>query len=357
MKSYQYLLIIALSALIIILIVFHFGDVPNRHDNGFKRSYFPNAVSKVHEMELQEILYEIVGSTKQRIYITTATPGEVLEISRNFNSSIKRNKIPFFARYYDSLQFGSLVVRIDSPYIYLFAENKPAIVKTTFDSALFQVCMLPPGAFTREVMISADCFILRKIEPRLADQLFVRYDLSTGLLKKEDSISQIYGDGGIVTDGQLHFDRETGKLYYIYYYKNSILSFDTSLHFSARFSSIDTTSSFKISTAIVKNNGTAAYTNITPANLINKANYVQNGLLFNMSTLRADNETDKFFSEHSTLDIIDLKDGRYLGSIYFPTFNGSKPSKFMIEDNRLIALYTHGIVVYDLHLQPDRMDQ
>jgi hypothetical protein len=357
MKSYQYLLIIALSALVIILVVFHFGDIPNRENNGFKRSYFPNAISEVHEIDLRKTLYEIVGSTRQRIYVTTATPGEILEVSRDQKDSIKSIKVPFFARYYDSLQFGSLAIKIDSPYIYLFAENKPAIVKTNFDSTVFEIKMLPPGPFTREAMVSTDCFILRKIEPRLTDQLFVRFDLNTGLLKKEDSISQIYGDGGVVSDGQLHFDPKTRKLYYIYFYKNSILSFDTSLHFSARFSSIDTTSSYKVSTAIVNNGGTAAYTNITPASMINRVNCVQNGLLFNMSTLRADNETDKFFSDHSILDITDLIDGRYLGSVYFPAANGNKPSKFMISDNRLIALYTHSLIIYDLHLHPDRQDQ
>ncbi|MDO6430840.1 hypothetical protein Q4E93_09580 [Flavitalea sp. BT771] len=357
MKSYQYLLIIVLSAFVIILVVFHFGDIPNRHNNGFVRNYFPSAISKVQEAGFQDVLYDIVGSTARCIYVTTATPGEILEVSRNQHDGTKRIKIPFFARFYDSLQLGSLAVKIDSPYVYLFAENKPAIAKTTFDSTLFEVRILPPGPFTREAMVSNDCFILRKIEPRLTDQVFVRYDLNTGLLKKEDGISQIYGDGGVVSDGQLHFDAATGKLYYIYFYKNSILSFDTSLHFLARYSSIDTTSSFHISTAIVNNSGTAAYTNVTPANMINRVNDVHNGLLFNMSTLKADNETDDFFSDHSILDIIDLKNGRYLGSIYFPAPNGSKPSKIMIAENKLIALYTHSLIIYDLHLHPDRQDQ
>ena len=357
MKSYQYLLIIALSAFVIILIVFHFGDLPNQHNNGFNRSYIPNSISEVQEMDLQDTLHEIVGATRWSFYVTTTTPGEFLEVSRNHNDVIKRIKLPFFEKFYDSLQFGSLAVKIDSPYIYLFAENKPAIVKTNFDSTVFEVKMLPPGAFTREAMVSADCFILRKIEPALADQIFVRYDFNTGLLKKENGISEIYGDGGIVSDGQLHFDPPTGKLYYVHCYKNLLLSFDTSLSFVKRFSSIDTTSSFKIRTAIVNKGAAAAYTNITPANIINKVNYVYNGLLFNMSTLRADNETDKFFSDHSILDIIDLKDGRYLGSTWFPAFNGSKPSRFLISDNRLIALYTHSLIIYDLHLHPDRLGQ
>jgi len=357
MKSYQYLLIIALSAFVIILIVFHFGDIPNQHNNGFSRRYFQKSITELQVMDLQDTLHEIVGATRWNVYVSTATPGEVLEVSKSSNNSIRRVKIPFFARYYDSLQFGSLAIKIDSPHIYLFAENKPAIIKTNLDSALFDVKILPPGPFTREAMVSADCFILRKIEPGLGDQIFVRYDLNAGSLKKEDGISELHGDGGIVTDGQLHVDAATNKLYYIYYYKNALLSFDTSLNFVTKFSSIDTISSFKIRTAVVNKGGAAAYTNITPANIINKVSYIQNGLLFNMSTLRADNETDQFFSGHSILDIINLKDGKYLGSIHFPVFKGNKLSKFIISDNRLIALYSNSIIIYDLHLPPDGQGQ
>jgi hypothetical protein len=357
MKSYQYLLIIALSAFVIILIVFHFGDIPNQLKNGFNRNYIPNSISELDKIDIQDTLHEIVGATRWNVYVTTATPGEVLEVSRSSKKSIKKFKVPFFARYYDSLQFGSLAIKIDSPHIYLFAENKPAIIKTDLDSALFDVKILPPGPFTREAMVSADCFILRKIEPGLSDQIFIRYDLNTGSLKKEDGISEIHGDGGIVSDGQLYIDTGTKKLWYIYYYKNVLLSFDTSLNSVTKFSSIDTISSFKIRTAVVNKGAAAAYTNITPANIINKVSYVQNGLLFNMSTLRADNETDQFFSDHSILDIINLKDGKYLGSIHFPVFKGSKLSKFIISDNRLIALYSNNIIIYDLHLPPDGQGQ
>jgi hypothetical protein len=124
-----------------------------------------------------------------------------------------------------------------------------------------------------------------------------------------------------------------------------------------KFSSIDTISSFKMRTGVVKNGGTRAYTNITPANLVNKVNFVHNGLLYNMSALKADNETDVFFYNNSILDIIDIKSGRYLGSIFFPTVNGSKLSKFIVSDNQLIGLYRNGIVIYEMNLNLDRKDQ
>lgn len=357
MKNYFYLLGISLAAFFIILLIFHFGDIPNKHNNGFKRNYILKSYSATHEMSFPDTLYEIIGSTRSNIYIDLATQGEILEVDRSLHNKIRRIKIPFFAKFYDSLQFSSLEIKIDSPSIYLFAENKPAIVKTNFDATLFEIRMLPPGAFTREVMVSDDCFILRKIEPRLIDQLFVRYNFSTGALKKEDNISPIYGDGGIISDGQLQVDAETKRLYYIYYYKNLLLSFDTSLNVVKKFSSIDTTGSFAIKTGLVKNGGTTAYANITPANIINKVNYVQSGLLFNMSSLRADNETEEFFSTNSILDIIDLKNGNYLGSMRLPAFKGSKLSRFIISNNQLIALYTKSIVIYDLNPDLNRQDQ
>ncbi len=357
MKSYIYISGIVLLAFFIILAVFKLGDIPNRHNNGFKRSYFKAAYSATRELQLQDTLAGIIGSTATNIFVSTATEGEVLEIDRGLKDKVKRIRIPFFTRYYDSLQLSSLSIEIDSPRIYLFAENKPAIVKTRFDSALFEIRILPPGAFTREAMTDTDCFILRKYESRLTDQIFVRYNFKTGLLKKEDHISQIYGDGGMITDGQLHVDYKTKGVYFMYYYRNLLLAFDTSLTSVQRFSSRDTVSSFQLKTGLVKNGPTMAYTNITPANIINQANDVQNGLLYNMSTLKADNESDKFFADNSVIDVINLKNGRYLGSISLPGSHGRKIYQFIVSNNRLIALYTNSIMIYDLDLPIGLRDQ
>jgi len=348
MRTYFYLLLIVISAFLTILVIFHFGDLPNKRNNGFKRSYFPKPFSEI-QIDFPDTLHEIIGSTPWNIYVSLAREGEVLEIGKRPGSAIKRIKIPFFARYYDSLQFYSLSIKIDSPHIYLFSENKPAIVKTNFDSTQFEIKILPPGPFTREVMAGTDCFILRKFESRRMDQLFVRYNFSTGAIKKEDTISPIYGDGGIVSDGQLHFDSGAKKLYYIYYYKNLLLEFDTMLGAVNRYHSIDTTRSFKMRTGLVENSGTRAYTNISPANIINKVSYAQNGLLFNMSGLRADNESDEFFSANSILDVIDMNSGGYLGSLILPALKGDKLSQFILSDDKLIGLYTNSMIVYDMN--------
>lgn len=357
MKSYLYILGIVLLAFFIILAVYELGDLPNRHNNGFKRTYFHPAYSGSHELRLRDTLSEIIGSTATTIFVSTAAEGEILGIGKGLDGTVRRIKIPFFARYYDSLQLSSLSIGIDSPRIYLFAENKPAIVKTRFDSALFEISILPPGAFTREAMIDTDRFILRKYESKLTDQIFVRYDLRTGQLKKERGISQLYGDGGMITDGQLRVDQQSGGVYYMYFYRNLLLAFDTSLRSVRKFSSRDTVRSFQLKTGLVRNGPTTAYTNITPANIINKATCVQDGLLYNMSTLKADNETDEFFSGHSVIDVINLKNGHYLGSIDLPAFDGRKIAQFVVSGHTLIALYTNSIVTYDLDLTIDRRDQ
>lgn len=357
MRTYRNLLITFLSAFLILLLIFYFGEIPNRKNNGFKRNYFPHAWSAAHEIKFRDTLYEIAGVTPWNIYVSMTTEGEVLEISRHLPNKVKRIRIPFFRKFYDSLRFSSLSIRIDSPRIYLFAENKPAIIKTTFDSSQFEVRILPPGPYTRETMADTGCFILRKLESPITDQIFVRYSFADGLLKKESNISPVYGDGGIVTDGQLHFDAATKRLYYVYYYRNLLLSFDTSFKSVHTFTSIDTAHSFTMRTGIVTSDGLTAYTNTTPVNMINKVNFVADGLLFNMSGLRADNDPGKFFSSHSIIDIVDLRNGRYLGSIYLPLVNGSQLSKFIISDNKLIGLYPNSIMIYHLHLSFDRQYQ
>ena len=357
MKSYLYVLSIILLAACVILAIFYYGDLPNTHNNGFKRSYFQTAWSASKEMKVPDTLFGIVGVTRWNVYFNTAKEGEILEIAMDLKGTAKKIGIPGFTRWYDSLQFGSLSIMVDSPHIYLFAENKPAIVRTSFDSSSFEIRILPPGGFSREAMAGPDCFILRKFDPRVTDQSFVRYNFSTGLLKKEVNISEVHGDGGIISDGQLHFDGGTQKLCYIYYYKNLLLSFDTSLASVNKFTSIDTTTVFKMRTGLVRNHGTTAFTNITPASIVNRLNYVQNGLLFNMSTLKADNESDKFFADNSVIDIIDLKNGKYLGSMSIPVCEGATLSQFVISGNKLVGLYPHRIIIYDLDLGLDRQHQ
>ena len=356
-KSLLHVLGIFLLAAAVIGAVFRFGDIPNRERNGFKRNYLTGVYSGTQEREVQETLTGFAGTTGSTIYFTTSTEGEVLAIDGKLQGQFKRIRIPFFARWKDSLQYNSLAIQIDSPRIYLFAENKPAIIKTRLDSSICEISILPPGSFTREVMPDTDRFILRKVEPGLTDQIFVRYDLRTGLLTKEKDISQRYGDGGIISDGQLLMDRETKKLYYLYYYKNLLLSFDTSLRGATKLSSIDTTISFKVKTGLVRNGGADAFTNITPANPVNVTSDVQNGLLYNMSALKADNEPDRFFAANSIIDLIDLRKGNYLGSIVLPAVNGSKLQRFLMSKGRLIGMYTHKVVIYDGKTDLVRPDQ
>jgi len=239
-------------------------------------------------------------------------------------------------------------VRIDSPHIYLFAENKPAIVSTDFDSSRFDIRILPHGAITREVVAGPGRFVLRKLDIPLADQVFYRYDWEAGSLRKEDSISPVFGDGGIITDGQLYFDAGDNRLYYVYYYKNLFLSFDTALRDVKRFYSLDTTRSFSIRVGRVENGGTTAYTNTSPSEVLNKTSDVYRGLLFNLSGLKGDNDSDSSFNGNSILDIIDLHRGRYLGSIALPTVNGNKLSRFGVSGDRLIAVYPHTVAIYPL---------
>jgi len=350
MRVFFILLGILLTSFLILLGIYHFGELPNRHKNGFNRNYVSGPIPPISQTEVPDTTHEIIGSTASNWYVSLARQDEILEIGKTPGNKIRRIRLPFFERFYDSLQFSSLEVRIDSPHIYLFAENKPAIVSTDFDSTRFDVRILPPGPFTREVITGPGRFVLRKLDPRLSDQVFTRYDLGTGELKKEDSISPVYGDGGIITDGQLYFDAADSRLCYVYYYKNLFLSFDTALNTVRRFYSLDTTRSFKMQVGLVENNGTKAYTNISPTEVLNKTSDVCNGLLFNMSGLKADNESDAFFNGHSIIDVIRLHDGDYLGSICLPTISGNKLSRFMVAGDQMIVLYTHTLVIYPLDI-------
>src|SRR5438445_4338497 len=110
-----------LLACITVMLIFHYGDIPNRQANGFKRNYLLHPWSHAQEIRLTDTLFDLVGCTPRNIYVSLAREGEILRIGRDLK--VQRIRIPFFEKFYDSLRFSSLAIRVDSPYIYLFAEN------------------------------------------------------------------------------------------------------------------------------------------------------------------------------------------------------------------------------------------
>jgi hypothetical protein len=113
---------------------------------------------------------------------------------------------------------------------------------------------------------------------------------------------------------------------------------------------IDTISTVQTEFGKIKNNsnGAGIITNKSPIKVVNYESCVNQGKLFNYSSVKADNEDEEKFRRNSVIDVYNLKNGAYEHSFYIPPYKGSKLKRFAVYGQTLVVIYKKDIVVYKI---------
>ncbi|WP_343668616.1 hypothetical protein [Chitinophaga sp.] len=138
-------------------------------------------------------------------------------------------------------------------------------------------------------------------------------------------------------DGKFTFDNYSSKAVYTYSYRNEFIVADTNLQLLYRGHTIDTNSIAKITLSTPDENGIIKMT--SPPFVVNRKCSVSHGYLFINAALKADNQSKKQFTNSLTIDIYDLKDGKYCSSFLIPNEKKAKLMEFKMEGDKFIALF------------------
>lgn len=301
------------------------ADLPNKRPNGFKRSLlFSETLSPEASTEIEAHVRQIISFTKEHIYLSTGMPGEVLVKDHHLNTDATSTSF-----LHDSVfsAIGNVFkTQLDLPHLYIFASNIPAIIRSSMDMGENRFIPLPGPAFSYAVALSESSYVLRQFKKGGKDKHFVKYNTASRTTHIEDSLSLQSGDGGLSTDGQLHYDRIRNRLLYMHYYNNTILNFDTNLVLINRFHTIDTTSSrFRLGTGAPLAN--------------NQKSCIYNEFLLVCSNLKADNETFRKYRNNIPVDVYQITTGTYKGSFYVPLSEGKLVKSMKAHGNKLSVLY------------------
>jgi hypothetical protein len=337
---------ITLGALLILMSLQLFTEKPNTNKNGFNRHITSNVLTIMKAFDCNTELRDICGATNTQIYFQTKNPNQIISTDYNLlNEQIINIPIKSAPQLYTSF-----FTAVDSPNIYIFARNYPAIftynqsTKEITDKSLKQT-------FSRATVISDHTFLLRVIDTAEKDQTFKKINLGDSITSHaETNITERRGDGGFSTDGFLYFDPTTKLLCYTFFYRNSFICFDTNLNLVYKAKTIDTTNIPQVSTKRFISIQETSYMLTAPPKFANLQGCVSNGKLFLRSALRGDNESGQIFEKNSAIDIYNLKNGTYKGSFYLPNYMGKRPSNFRVFENMLVALYDKHIVKYKMVL-------
>jgi hypothetical protein len=335
-KAILTLTILLLLAVGITVFLVKTAPLPNKTLNGFDRTIIADILTPLSNMPTGDSIYTLSGATATQLFFSTADPGTF--ISTDYRLQHRRTiKLQLSKGLRDSLQ-AYFYSSADSPFIHIYGYNMPAIITIPMLKGVASVYRLSAGGFSKAVPLAHDQFVLRKLDRKIADQQFIKVNTTIHNIITEKDLSVQHQDGGMSTDGQLHYDATTGQLTYLYYYSNQFFSFDTAFKLLRTGHTIDTFASSRFQLSATDASKKHVFTSQGPDQMINRSSCVYNGRLFVQSLLKGDHEKEGDFRNNTPVDMYDLSDGKYLGSFYIPLSKSN--------DVRRIHIYHHTLIVY-----------
>jgi hypothetical protein len=326
-----------------IVALYWFSNRANHQPNGFIRLFPPHPISAREVLDLRYNSFYIAGITDHWIYLGNhTTPAFLFAFDHKLKDSQKlKLKIP------SGLHFTreSTLVMVDSPDVYLTEYKNSLILAGRLDSLNMQV-IEDSMAFLESMPVSSRSFVLQMDNETHNQNLLARKNYNLQNLPYISSLLDKKHEGIIMADGKLLFEKNSGRLFYIYYYHNQFLSIDTNLNLVYSAKTIDTISSPQIKLSMI--NGGTDVTMAAPPLMVNKKSSLNSKWLFINSGLRANNEIKESFDSSSVMDIYELTNGRYQFSFHVVDYNNEKLKSFQVYNQEMIVLYEHYIFIYQL---------
>lgn len=334
-----------ISAISLVIILVFMSPNPIHTKNGFERKWLFYKPKTLFTTRKEDSITSVCGITKSNYYFQTKTAGKIILLDYRLKNK-RVLLLPNPTNKWTGMSFKTIV---DSPFVRVFAGNEPGIVVYNSISTKMDFYQFPPSVYTRAVTISNQTCIFRGFDKSFgkSTQIFIKGNPYQGSFKTKEIIVEKHNDGGISTDGLLHFDSLTNHVSYINFYTNQFLIMDTNLIILNKTHTIDTLKSSQTRTGLAQFENNNIYTNTGPSHIINRENCVFNGNLYNNSSVKADNESIDESNKNSVIDTYSLKDGSYIGSFYIPYYKGERLLRFQVFKKGIIAIYKSYVVTYE----------
>ncbi|HTR28671.1 MAG TPA: hypothetical protein VMH27_05345 [Puia sp.] len=312
--------------------------------NAFIRSFPPHLTTPERIVDLRVNSWYVAGGTSKKIYLGNAMAPSLLIVTDTAFRDTTRIRLKFVRE--PILIRGINMVTVDSPFIFLMEGALPLMLRgnlsdLTIDreraGAYFDVC----------TPVSVRTSIARIWDSRKQQNVLARIFLDSDSVVRAENSLEKQQDGIFSTDGMLAYDDSSKRVVYVYFYRNRVSCFDTSLNLLYRSRTIDTISHAQLTLGRLNSQGDM--TLAKPPLFVNKLICAANGLLFVRSALKANNEEASVFHENSVIDVYWLRDGHYRFSFYLPDFSGNKIRSFRVIGHRLLAIYDR--YLYSYHLE------
>lgn len=297
-----------------IVILFLCSEEIMHYDNPFLRRYIRRSVKLVQTKDLKFNSFYFAGTDKNRIYLGNYTAPLYL---LSFNDTLANEKRIIIDFKNNKHPFSRVRILIDENQFYLMDGSVPCLYKGDKGSWKITSMFTDVPRFTTAIPIDDASFFFRNNSgPNSANILGNYNEKGEVKIKYFPNLLQSQYDGIFDTDGILEYDKTTGRIAFVYYYRNEFFTVDHDGENIQRSHTIDTTSKAKIKVAYLKegkNRKMAA-----PPLIVNSLSTVHNNLLFVESKIKGQYENEDMWKHAAIIDVYSLKSKSYLLS--FPVF-------------------------------------
>lgn len=345
-KPFQFAALCIVACLAVVLILYAFADKPNDNKNGFTRRIPAVTAVWKNSLTLKYPAYYIAGYANQHIYLGNYSASlHLLAINQNLTDTQQLTlNVPQEERYAWKLAR----VMVDSPAVYMTEGNTPALYRGKL-ADLRMSRFLPQSCFFNMLQnISTTSFISRSvhIDPSGNRQnILTKIKTDSPYVKLGKDIITKQVDGIFCTDGTLDYDKQTGKLVYLYHYRNEFVTLDTNLQTIYTGHTLDTNVTAKIQVA---NMSTGISKFSAPPTYVNSRARIADNRIYILSSLLADNEDKHTRRRNEIIDVFSLDKGEYIYTLYIPLKGEERITDFIIKGDQLFALQDHTLNAYSI---------
>ncbi|RQO75624.1 hypothetical protein DBR43_09815 [Pedobacter sp. KBW06] len=316
-----------------------------KRNNGFVRKTPVDTLSPAGFINVGFDSWYFSGFDRDRFFLgNSVAPRSVLVIDTALTLT---DSLKLLVRSDRMIAWRSMKLSVDYPHFYLTEGSSPHHFSGVLPDNSVREIPMPLRSFDKVIALSGTSLVFRTPDKKSNQNVLKKLRVDkpgndvTHMLEKQV-------DGFFCTDGELLYDRPSGKMVYLYYYRNAFTVLDSNLKVLLKARTLDTVSRARLNLTEVTSRKKTSLA--SPPLLVNSRGCIYQHKLLVSSKLKADNEADKDFKQNFVMDIYNLNTGKYLHSLYLPKFGFKRISDLYIYRDFLYVCYGSFIYKFNLKL-------
>lgn len=342
LKLSSVIILVILFNILLVIFLFYSSEHIIKEQNNFVRRFPHHPIIEEKASDLKYNSYYLAGSSKNKLFLGNNTsPFLVLSIDKNLSQIDTIRLVPDKPHFYKAVK-----TLVTENYIFMYDGTVPAIYRSKlndFSGKVYEISY-QDVYFDQLAVITPDFFTFRTKSNKTGSMVLGNLDISKSpKVNLNTKILEKQVDGTFDVDGKLLYDQSTERQFYIYNYRNQIVSSDKNFQNIILQKTIDTVSHAKIQVTQLSDGSKKM---LAPPLTINRNSNVYGGLLFIQSSMMGRYESRDLWRKNDIIDVYKTDPSEYWGSFYVQHRGDKKLSQMLVTDQYLFVLSGREIVRY-----------